>query len=157
MTVFIAKISDRKLSFVTPQKFKSFMEGFKDGQTLEVSIGKRKSKRTNQQNRYYFAYLGIISDETGDDVNSLHEFFKRKFLPPTIITALEQEVRVPSSTTDLSKQDMSEYLDRICELSGVPLPDPVALGYDLSPYGYGDNRGIDTEALKRNTDKAYAK
>jgi hypothetical protein len=66
---------------------------------------------------------------TGDNADDLHEFFKRKCLPPRFIKAQGQEVRIPGSTTDLSKDAFGEYLDKIAALSGVPLPDPEAAGY----------------------------
>jgi hypothetical protein len=67
--------------------------------------------------------------ETGDNADDLHEFFKRKLLPPVFKTIRGEEIKLPASTTDLSKSDFAEYLDRICALTNVPLPDPVAAGY----------------------------
>lgn len=86
-------------------------------------------KRSNAQNRYYWLYLGVIAAETGDDENSLHEYFRRTLLPPKLITAQGKNLQIPRSTTDLNKIEMGEYLDRICALTNVPLPDREAAGY----------------------------
>lgn len=98
-----------------------------DGKILRITY--ETPKRSGQQNRFYWLYLGVIAAETGDDENSLHEFFRRKFLPPKSITVMEQEIRVPSSTTDLNKIEFGEYMDRICALTNVPIPDIEAAGF----------------------------
>lgn len=89
-----------------------------------VLIQEYPDKRTDNQNAFYWAYLRIISDETGDTSNDLHEFFKRKFLAPKFITVLGKEIKIPGSTAKLSKADFGEYLERICAECGVPIPDP---------------------------------
>jgi hypothetical protein len=40
-----------------------------------------------------------------------------------------EEIKIPSSTTTLSKIDFGEYLDKIAAETGIPLPDPEAAGY----------------------------
>jgi hypothetical protein len=85
--------------------------------------------RSSSQNRYYHLYLEVIALETGDNADDLHEFFKQKLLPPVFKTIRGEEIKLPASTTDLSKNDFTEYLDRICALTNVPLPDPIAAGY----------------------------
>mgnify|MGYP001596463642 CR=1 FL=1 len=85
--------------------------------------------RSISQHRYYFAYLRIIEQETGNNVDDLHSYLKRKLLPPRFVTVLEEEIRLPGSTRLLKKHEMSDYLDRICALTGVPLPDKTLAGY----------------------------
>lgn len=91
-----------------------------------------KEFRTFQQHKYYHLYLDVVSTETGHDHNELHEFFKRKFLPPKFIKVFNQEMKIPRSTTELSKHEMGEYLDRICHMTEVALPDREAAGYILN-------------------------
>src|SRR5947209_12274567 len=92
-------------------------------------IEEEKHVRTHSQNAYYWVYLGVIARETGDNADDLHEFFKRKLLPPVLKTIQGEEIKLPRSTTELSKTDFGEYLDRICALTNIPLPDPEAAGY----------------------------
>lgn len=134
--IFAATVIKGKLDLATPEKFKKFITGMKDGERLELTVEKRKLRRTNSQNAYYWAYLKIIADETGDDENSLHEYFKRAFLSPKFVFVLGKEVRLPRETKCLSKIEFGEYLDRICAETNVPLPDPSALGYIPSNIGY---------------------
>jgi hypothetical protein len=89
--------------------------------------------RSAQQNRYYWTYLEIIARETGDTSNDLHEFFKRKLLPPVFKTIRGEEMKLPASTRDLDKLAFTDYLDRISALVEIPLPNPEEGGY-LSNY-----------------------
>ena len=64
----------------------------------------------------------------------MHEFFKKRFLPKR--TAIikgknnDHEVEIYQSTTQLSKSDFGDYLDKISSLTGVQIPDPSLLaGY----------------------------
>jgi hypothetical protein len=59
----------------------------------------------------------------------LHEFFKRKLPPPRFVTIRGEEMQLPGSTTDLSKGEMVNFMDRICALTNIPIPDPAAAGF----------------------------
>ncbi|MEI7998879.1 MAG: hypothetical protein WCH62_05180 [Candidatus Omnitrophota bacterium] len=83
-----------------------------------------KEARSSQQNRYYWAYLTIISWELGDNPNDLHEYFKRKHLPPKFISVMGKEVKIPASTTKLTKEEFGKYIDAIELECGVPSPNP---------------------------------
>lgn len=91
---------------------------------IEIIIRKKKKDRSDKQNRYYWAYLGIISDETGDNVDDLHEFFKRKFIPPVYKKILGVETKLPGSTVDLSQVEFMDYITRIEVLTQIPAPNP---------------------------------
>jgi hypothetical protein len=100
-----------------------------DHEGAHIRIEEEKPTRSTSQNRYYWTYLDIIEKETGNNATDLHEFFKRKLLPPVFKNIMGEEMKLPASTTDLNKADFTMYLDKICALTGVPLPDPVAAGY----------------------------
>ena len=90
-------------------------------------------KRSDSQNRYLWFYYEIIAKETGENADDLHELFKRTLLPPVFKTVRGQELKLPRSTTELSKPEFNDFLDKIAALTGVPLPDPEAAGY-ISNY-----------------------
>lgn len=94
-----------------------------------IVITEKKKGRSLSQNAYYWTYLEVIARETGDNGDDLHEFFKRKLLPPVFKTIRGEEMKLPASTRDLNKNDFTEYLDKICALTNVPLPDREAAGY----------------------------
>lgn len=51
---------------------------------IEVIIRPYRKNRSREQNSLYWKWLGEISLETGEDTESLHETFKRKFLAPIL-------------------------------------------------------------------------
>ena len=98
-----------------------------DKKKLVVSIKQEKWVRSASQNRFYWAYLRIIANETGHTEDDLHSLFKRKFLPPEFKTILGVEVKLPASTTKLDKIAFGEYMDKISAMTGIPIPDPKLL------------------------------
>ncbi len=105
-----------------------------NNQGKQIVVGVPKPLRSNQQNRFYWLYLHIISEETGNDTEDLHTFFRGRFLRARR-KILGQDEWIPMSTTQLSKAEYSEYLDKICALTNVPIPtreQAEALGYILN-------------------------
>ncbi len=133
---FQAEIKNGKIALSTPESYKRYLSGFDEGTKMVVDIEKKKNKRSLSQNAFYFLYLGVIENETGNTVDDLHELFKRKFLKPVEKTIMGENIRLPNSTKNLSKHEFSEYLDRICALTNVPIPDPQLAGYlpSSTPY-----------------------
>lgn len=110
-----------------------------EGKKLVVEIDLEKGKRTLAQNDFYWLYLGVIERETGNNATDLHELFKRKFLPPIPKKILGIEFKLPASTTNLNKIEFGEYLEKICAITGVPIPDIEKLKIDRSEFYKGLN------------------
>lgn len=95
---------------------------------VEVVVGLYRRKRSTNQNSLYWAWLGILSQETGYTSDELHELFKRMYLPPVTLEIGTYTVDVPRSTTGLNTLEFSDYMRHIevfaaTEL-GVALPQP---------------------------------
>lgn len=134
MTVFLAKITkDGGMDMGSKYNAARFRQFCKENIGKTLRIEQEKPVRSLNQNSYYWVYLKIISMETGNEPEDLHEFFKSKLLPRkfTVIHGKKKdhEIEIPKSTTDLSKADFAEYMEKICALTGVPLPDPADAGY----------------------------
>lgn len=94
-----------------------------------VEIKEYKPKRTNLQNSYYWAVLACISENTGEDVDALHIFFKSKFL-----TYQVKEYQVfgkimisDTSTTKLNTKEFTDYIEKISVFIadfGIQIPRP---------------------------------
>lgn len=93
-----------------------------NGQEVRLEVSELKSKRSEEQNRYYFFYLSLIEDETGNKKEDLHNYFKGKFLTSGITEIYGDKVRITKSTTELSKGEFCNYLVEISQLTGVELP-----------------------------------
>ncbi len=119
----------RRLKVDAPSTYEKILDSFKLDQRVILSIDKLSHKRSNTQNNYYWVYLEVIEKETGNLATDLHEYFKRALLPPKFITVFKKEIRIPRSTTDLSKAEFSDYITKIHALTDVPPPDPELAGY----------------------------
>jgi len=124
---FHGKIVDGKIIFNNEIRFFQYLKGLAG--EVYVMVGKEKKTRSIQQNNYYWAYLTIISQDNGDNPDDLHEFLKRKLLPPRIGKVLGKEFQLPTSTTMLSKQEFSDYVRDIEILTGIPAPSPEEYFY----------------------------
>lgn len=105
------------------------------GDKVVITIEKKRAHRSIEQNSFYWgAILPTISESTGHTEEDLHEFFKRKFLPPRYLEVLNEKIKIPGSTAKLNKPEFCEYLMKIEQLTGIPLPNPADAGYAPFPY-----------------------
>lgn len=84
--------------------------------------------RTNDQNALYWMWMTCLEQETGQDKNSLHDYFREKYLKVTYEKVFDSERKILESTRKLDTVAMKNYLDKIqifaaTELA-VTLPDP---------------------------------
>lgn len=112
----------KKLVIKAEAYFKNQLNKFQVGTAVSVYITDKKPKRTENQNRYYWLYVGMIAAETGNDQDELHELFKGKFLTEKIVYVLGEPVRMKKSTTELSVTDFSEFISKIEVLTGILAP-----------------------------------
>lgn len=126
---FIATAKNRMLDFGSEYNNIRLREFLRKNEGKKFAVEMIKTKRSLSQNNYYWLYLGVIEQETGNSSSDLHEYFKRTLLPPKFITVLGKEIKIPSSTTELSKVEFGEYLDKISAMTGVPIPDPELAGF----------------------------
>jgi hypothetical protein len=121
---------DGRLVLADREQFAKAMRSFKRGHvSLRVEVG---GKRSVQANRYYRLLLGIISDETGDDPDYLHEFFKKKFLEPEYVEVLGESMEIYTSIKNPTRfrkytEDIRRFV--LVELHiDTPDPDPALRG-----------------------------
>lgn len=82
---YFSDVKEGKLQRTVSQRIASDLKQF-EGKRIEVNIEKKRSKRSVQQNRYYWVLVGILSDTTG--FTRLVEIFKQKmtyFIAPGIM------------------------------------------------------------------------
>jgi hypothetical protein len=131
--IFLATIKNKELDFGSPFNLARWHEFCKKYEGETVRIDKPEKKRTLSQNNFYWFYLGVIAKETGNEPEDLHIFFRQKLLPRRFIKIKGKkgsyEIEDYKSTTKLTKLEMGEYLEKICAITEVPLPNPVDAGY----------------------------
>lgn len=124
---FYGTIQRGKLTLDNRDRFELYI-GSLSGR-VELTIQKYRKVRTtgkvgqrSNMNGYYWLYLGVIADETGDNINDLHEYFKRVLLPPRFIKVFGKEIKIPATTTELTGNEMWQYMLRIEQLTNIPIP-----------------------------------
>ena len=131
--IFPCHITGGVLSIQNRQRFLAEVACLKDG-LYELTL-KKKARRSNQQNRYYW---GVIIFEInhrlkqlGNDFDSetVHEFLKDKFNKMGIIGEGGELIgTVGGSTAKLNKEDFGIYIDKIIDWAKqflditIPLP-----------------------------------
>jgi len=96
----------------------------------DIEITKHKKSRSVSQNRLMWMWLNIISNDTGNDPDDLHELLKMKFLGTEKKVFMGSEIERPKSTTKLSTLEFTNYLDKIETLAtsiGIVLPHPEVI------------------------------
>lgn len=133
--VWLAKSKGTGLEFTSSTSQALFQEDLKENVGKEYRIERIVPTRTLSQNAMYWAYLGNVESETGNIASYLHEYFKRTLLPPKFITVMGKEIKIPASTTELTKVEFGKYLDKIASETGVALPtreELESMGYILN-------------------------
>jgi hypothetical protein len=97
-----------------------------------ITIGKKGSKRSTQANRYYWGVvvaevrLGFINLGHELTAEETHFYLKEKFNSVTIENKEGITIEVPGSTTQMTKTQFSEYIEKIArfaaEFLGVTIP-----------------------------------
>lgn len=130
---FLAKITEKGLDLGSDHNRARFHDFCRKNVGKTVRIELPDPKRTLTQNAYYWVYLTVLEREFGNAADDLHDYFKHKFLPRDFVTIRGKKGKVTferiKSTTKLSKLEFGEYLDKIAEATGVPLPNPQEAGY----------------------------
>lgn len=132
MEVIITKITDGKLTRPAYQGIKDFIAKH-EGKTIEINLKKARSKRSDNQNRYMWGVVIPYLQEGFKGIGyhlskeEVHTFVKGKFNTLEIVNEQTGEtVTMPISTTQLTKTEFGEYLEKIFQFSaeflGVVIP-----------------------------------
>lgn len=95
----------------------------------EVTVKEKKKKRSVAQNHLMWMWFACISQETGQPIQDIHDWYCLRFLPRDITdVATGQMVRVGGHTSTLSTEAFTEFLNQVqadasTEL-GIALPTP---------------------------------
>lgn len=118
--IFEGNVVNNKLKLFDHEKksIACWISTFKNGTKLDITIRKHKTKRTSDQNAYYWGIvIPILADFFGhDDPEAVHEDLKLKFNP--IQSRINLGKNIGDSTTKLSTIEFfsaeDSYVNRIC-------------------------------------------
>ena len=131
--IFEGDIVDGKLKLLPQIKesISRWVRTFKTGTHVEITIRKYRTKRTNDQNRYYWGVVvPILSDHFGYDPEEMHEELKFLFNP--LQSKIDPNRTIGGSTTKMSTVefygDEDSYVEKICRWGatehGIYIPPP---------------------------------
>lgn len=117
---FFGRKINGKLSIVDHEKeaMRRWIATFKEGAKLDIIIRRHSSKRSNEQNAYYWSVvIPILAEYFGhDNPEDMHEELKYKFNP--VESKLAPGKIIGGSTTKMSTIDFyaaeDSYIERIC-------------------------------------------
>lgn len=130
-----SKVYNGKLSGYASDILTKFVQN-NEGKNVEVIVRRKRAKRSDNQNRYYWGVIiPIIHSELvnlGHRLNSeeVHFFLKQKFNYKTVATKEGELIgEIPQSTATLNKLEFMEYVDKIiqwsAEILNVTIPQPT--------------------------------
>ncbi len=136
MTTFLFKAKSGKPNFGSEFNEARLRQHLKENEGKVYRIEPEVNTRSLSQNKLYWKFLGVIEFETGQNADDMHEYFRRKLLLPKFITVNGEEIKIPRSTTELSKTEFGEYMEKISAMVDVPIPDTLTYlqTLDLAPY-----------------------
>lgn len=120
----------RRISEVTLDGKKRFLADFRV----------YRVKRSLPQNRLYWMWLRCIKDETGNEEEHLHQYFKDRFLSFELVAMFGEQTKIAASTSDLDTKAFSEYLEKIrmhMQDQGILLPKPGEAAWEQFYAQYG--------------------
>lgn len=123
--IFEGDIVNKKLKISEREKeaIRRWCATFQNGTHLDITIKKHKTKRSNEQNAYYWGVvIPILADHFGhDNAEDMHEDLKQEFNP--IESKVKPGKMIGGTTTKLSTVDFfsaeTSYVERICRWASM--------------------------------------
>ena len=123
--IFNGDVVNKKLKLFEHEKqaIARWISTFKNGTKLDIIIRRHSSKRTNDQNAYYWGVVvPILADYFGhDNPEDMHEDLKLEFNPTK--SKINPEKVIGGTTTKLSTVDFysatDSYIERICRWAAM--------------------------------------
>ena len=128
-----AFVKNGKITFQNREQFDKDLSN-NEGKNVYITIREQKNRRSLNLNSYYWAVVvRLVSNETGYDNEEAHEILKSMFLR-TRYQIKGIWVDGMKSTTKLSNQEMTEYIEEIKRFAssslGLYIPDPNEVEYE---------------------------
>lgn len=112
MNIFIFKAKKGEIDFGSNFNLFRFKQELKENEGKIFRIEPIVHTRTLSQNKLYRLLLIDAEIETGQPADDIHEWAKRKFLPPRTIKVNGEEMKIPG-----------DYMDKVSAAVGVPIRD----------------------------------
>lgn len=132
--------SVRNGKLILPKRMRIEIADVFNEKSIKVTVERNKAKRSDAQNRYYWAVVlpyvrdGFIDignelQRNGESIMLIHELMKERFLDNGIELAdgYGEVMKTKPTTTSLTKDEMTDYIESIrrwaAEFLNVQIPD----------------------------------
>lgn len=108
-----------------------------DVEEAVMEIKPNKMTRSQKQNSLYWKWISHLADEIGYTKDQMHDIMRDQHLGYRMTEAKNKTIEVLRSTTELSVEEMKEYLNAIDMMSaeyGIMLEHPEELYYESMGY-----------------------
>lgn len=94
----------------------------RDGKTVNVTLSRPTTVRSTSQNRLYWGVVvATIATETGHTPEEIHSVLKQMFLPRRFVVVGKSEHELHKTTTELTTEEFTLYLEQIRAWAGTEL------------------------------------
>lgn len=131
MSRFYGTIKEGEFSLYHQDEFEIVKKSL-EGKEIQIDLSKKTNPRSLQQNRYYWGVIiDILSEETGQPKEDIHDFLRGLFLKKNVAIADKygeiEDISTTRSTTKLNTQEFMKYNEDIRRWSsmslGIYIPD----------------------------------
>lgn len=132
---FKAIIKRGTLSFILPHRFEDYLQSFKSGTPVLVTVQKEERTESDPLRKYYFAVVAkMISDYTGHSKDSIHEAMKIKFaseVDKKYMITIPQSVFSKTSTLNITKKKafIEDVRRWASDFLNLYIPDPEQVDF----------------------------
>lgn len=127
-----------KVKLNAPQYLDHFLKMHtKANDDVLMVLTAKRPKRSAKQNNFFFVYMDLISLSCGHSVDDLHRWVNGFILGQGITEVFGTKVRRVGSTSNLNISEFCEMMNRICEATDIPIPDPEPFGLPMSYDEFG--------------------
>jgi hypothetical protein len=111
-TISISKQKGKVLNLDVVHKQLDCLLNLSANGEYELSVSKRKSKRSLDQNALMWKWFSVIEDATGTSSQDVHDYYCKKFLKRIVSVGNHDEV-VVGGTRNLNTAEMAEFLTKV--------------------------------------------
>lgn len=133
-----------------PKLLRHFLKEYaKEGDEVSLCVALRRAKRTLEQNSYMHLYFSLIALSSGHTDEEIKAWATGKFLTKGISEVYEEKTRIVKHTSDLNISEMIEFLNRVEDRTGIPLPDTTGFDLPMTKDEYGKLKMIQKEKYSK--------
>lgn len=130
-----ATVTNGRMTFNNRERFAREVQGLEAG-VYRVQVSPLRASRSQQQNRYYWHIMRIISQETGQSEMSIHTYAKHRWLArPMVFSGKEgvtETAMVAPSSASLPVDGFYLFTENVrqwaSEFLGIDTPPPNEFG-----------------------------